>query len=124
MRKARRMTRRACSAVSLSSSVTAAPRIQAMSDRHVFNGEGGVGLGKGDVGSDRVGEEERVLEDDADRLAQLLDDELAHVDAVEPDATAHHVVEARDQAGDSGLAAPGRTHERHCLARAYEEVET
>ena len=44
---------------------------------------GRVRVGEGDVGGDGVVEEERLLEHDADRLAQLAQLHLAHVDAVE-----------------------------------------
>ena len=65
-----------------------------------------VGIGEGDVGAHRVVEQERVLEDDADRVPQVVNPEVAHVDAVDA-ATAPDVdvVEARDQPGDRRLAA-------------------
>ena len=43
----------------------------------------GVGVGEGDVGGDRVAEQERVLEHEADGPAQLEQRHVPHVDAVE-----------------------------------------
>ncbi len=84
---------------------------------------GRVGLGERDVGGDGVVEEERVLEHDADGTAQRVQGNVAHVDAVEDDASAVDVVEPRDQAGDGRLAAAGRADQRHRLARLHSKVE-
>ena len=67
-----------------------------------------VGVGEGDVGGDRVAEQERVLEHDADRPAQVAEAQVADVDAVERDRAGVDVVEAGEQPGDGGLARPGR----------------
>ena len=84
---------------------------------------GCVGFGERDVGGDRVVEQERVLEHDADGAAQRVQRHVADVDAVEHDATAVDVVEARDQAGDGRLAAAGWPDQGDRLAGSYAEVE-
>ena len=60
-----------------------------------------------DVVGDGAGEEEGVLQDDAEALAQRVEVLLADVDAVDEDAAALDVVEAHHQAGDGGLAGAG-----------------
>ena len=80
-------------------------------------------VGERDVLAHGVGEQERVLEHDADRAANVAEVEVAHVDAVEQHAALVDVVEARDQPGDRGLAARGRADERDRLARPQHEVE-
>ena len=54
-------------------------------------------IGEREVLAHGVGEQERVLEHDADRASQLVQPELAHVDAVDEHAPAVDVVEARHQ---------------------------
>ena len=78
---------------------------------------GGVGSSVGDVGPHRVGEEEALLEHDADLAAQRVQRDVAHVVPVDEDGAAVGVVEARDQHGDGRLAAPARTDDGHPLAR-------
>ena len=46
-------------------------------------GLGRVGVAEGDVGRDRVREEEALLEDGADVAAQVVQVQAAHVDAVD-----------------------------------------
>ena len=57
-------------------------------------------------------------------LPQLVDPQVADVDAVEQHAPAVDVVEARDEPRHGRLAAAGRTDERDRLAAADGEVET
>ena len=64
----------------------------------------GIGPGERDVVADGVGEEERVLEHDADLLAQRRERDVADVDVVDADRAFVHVVEARQQQPDGGLA--------------------
>ena len=49
--------------------------------------------------------------------------EVAHVHAVEGDPALLHVVEARQQADDRGLARAGGAHEGHALAGLHREVD-
>ena len=56
-------------------------------------------------------------------LAQLVDPQVADVDAVEQDPARLDVVEARDQPRHGGLAAAGRADDRDRLAAADREVE-
>ena len=71
---------------------------------------GGVGAAVGDVGPHGVGEEERLLEHHADRAAQGVEAQLAHVDGLARRADAQraalHVVEARGEQRDRRLARP------------------
>ncbi len=84
---------------------------------------GGVGAAVRDVGPHGVGEEERVLEHDADLVADGVEGGVAHVDAVDADAPLLHVVEAREQQAHGRLARAGRTDERHRLARCDAQRE-
>src|SRR5205814_7112632 len=68
-----------------------------------------------DVRRDRPGEDERVLEDDADMLANAGLAELTQVVAVQEDAALLNVVEARDEADDRGLPRPGRADDGDAL---------
>ena len=73
---------------------------------------------------DRVGEEERVLEHDADVCgAATASVHVAHVDAVDRDAPVVHVVEARQQQADRRLARTRAADERDRLARRDRERE-
>ena len=60
-----------------------------------------------DVVGDGAGEEEGVLQDDAEALAEGFEVLLADVDAVDEDAAALDVVEAHHEADDGGLACAG-----------------
>ena len=64
----------------------------------VFDG-GAIDAGgaEADIGFDGAGEEERILEDDAELAAQILQLDFADVDAVEKDLAALNVVEAEKQ---------------------------
>ena len=84
---------------------------------------GRVGPAERDVGGDRVGEEERVLEHHADAAAQRLERRVAHVDAVDRDRAGVHVVEARQQEPDGRLARTRAADERDRLARRDGEGE-
>jgi hypothetical protein len=69
-----------------------------------------------DVALDGAAEEEDVLEDDGEVLAQGLQVPLAHVHAVEQYRAALHVVEAHEEVGDGRLARAGVADERDRLA--------
>ena len=75
----------------------------------------GVGMAKGDVGCNRVREEEVLLEDHADLLAERLQWQRAHIVPVEQDATVAGVVEARDEREERGLARPRGTSDGDAL---------
>ena len=81
---------------------------------------GGVRAAVGDVGPHGVGEEERLLEHHADRAAQGVEAQLAHVDGLARRADAQraalHVVEARGEQRDRRLARARGADERHRLA--------
>ena len=57
-----------------------------------------------------------VLGDDADRVAQRLQRQVAHVDPADRHAAGVDVVDPRDQLRDGGLAGAGRTDQRDQLA--------
>lgn len=84
---------------------------------------GGVGPPVGDVGPDRVGEEEAVLRYEADGGAQRLQGQVAHVVAADADGAAGRVVEPGHQERDGGLAAAGRADDGDGLAGADGEGE-
>ena len=60
-----------------------------------------------DVFGDGAGEEERVLQHDAEVLAQRGELVLAHVDAIDEHLAALHIVEAHHERDDGGLAGAG-----------------
>ena len=70
-----------------------------------------------DVVHHRVGEQERILQHDADLRAQAGSGHIAHIDAVDRHRAARHIVEARQQIDDRGLARAGRPDDRDRLAR-------
>jgi hypothetical protein len=84
---------------------------------------GGVGPAVGDVGPDRVGEQEALLEHDADVPTQRLEGDVAHVDTVDPDRSPQHVVEAGQQQGHRRLTRSRRTDQGDHLARLDPEIE-
>ena len=65
---------------------------------------------------DRCREEMRLLEHDAERLAQLVALNVANVDAVVENAAALNVVEPVDEVGDGGLARSRSSHEGNLLS--------
>ena len=69
------------------------------------------------------GEDERVLENDADVLAQVGQAQLLDVDAVEQDAALLDVVETRHQADDRGLARARGAHDGDALPCANPEID-
>ena len=69
-----------------------------------------------DVLFDRPREQERLLEDEADLLAQVAAGVVAQLDAVDADA-ALILVETRQQVDQRRLAAAGRADQRHRLPR-------
>src|SRR5579884_1566656 len=80
-------------------------------------------IGIGDTGTEerqvvahRAAEDLYILGDDADALPERLDREVTQVDAVETDPAGGRVVEARQEAGDGGLAAPGAAQQPERLA--------
>ena len=73
---------------------------------------GRVGTAVGDVGGDRVAEQEALFEDDADPGPQRGHRRLADVDAVDLHGAALHVVEARQQQRDRRLARSGAADQR------------
>ena len=63
---------------------------------------------KADVVHHGGAEQEGILQHDADLLAQRFGGDVAHVDAVDLDRAVGHIVEARQQVDDGGLARAGR----------------
>ena len=78
---------------------------------------GRVRAAEGDVGTDGVGEQEGVLEDDADLAAQAVERHVAHVDAFEANVPGLDVVEAREQQPDRRLPRARRADNPDRLAR-------
>ena len=71
----------------------------------------------GDVGPDRVGEQEAVLHDQADRGAQRVAGHVGDVVPADADRAGLRVVEAGQQQGQGGLARAGRADHGDRLAR-------
>ncbi len=71
----------------------------------------------GDIGPDRVGEQEAVLHDQADRGAQRVAGHVGDVVPADADRAGLRVVEARQQHGQGGLAGAGRADHGDRLAR-------
>src|SRR5918997_4399727 len=88
----------------------------------------GVQLAVGDVLLDGGAEENRVLEDDPDLLAQGLELVVLYVSSIDPDGAASGFVEAKDQADEGRLAGSRSADQRHPLAgkdvegNAFEDV--
>ena len=78
---------------------------------------GRIGTSVGDVGAHGVGEEERVLEHDADLAPHGVERDVAHVDAVDADRAVLHVVEAGEEEAHRRLARARRPDQRDRLAR-------
>jgi hypothetical protein len=79
-------------------------------------------LAAGDVLGDAVAKQEALLENEADVAAQVVERQLAQVDAVQPDVTPSRVVEARDEAEQRALARAGRAEHRHARSRLQLEA--
>ena len=62
---------------------------------------------------DRAGEQQGLLEDDAELAPHVGELQVAHVVAVDPDAALLGVVEARQQADERRLARARRPDDRH-----------
>ncbi len=77
----------------------------------------------GDVLPDGPGEEEGLLLDDADLLAQVAPRILPQLHPVQEDAPAGVVVEARQQVDQGGLARAGAPQDAHHLARGCVEID-
>ena len=71
----------------------------------------------GDIGLDRVGEEERLLHHHADRRPQRLLGDVADVVPADPHRAAAHVVEAGQQQAERGLAGARRPDHGDGLTR-------
>src|SRR5712691_9462208 len=72
---------------------------------------------------DRGREQDRVLERHADVRAQRAQIKVAHVDTVEKNLAFGDVVQARQQVGERGLAAPRTPDYAHRLPRLDDQVE-
>ena len=84
---------------------------------------GRLGVPEGDVGGDRVREQEALLEDEADVAPQVVQVQPAHVDPVDQQPAGRDVVEPRDQAHEDALARAGRPEDGDALARLHVEVD-
>src|SRR5262245_1927422 len=76
----------------------------------------GFGFAVGDVLPDRRVEENRLLQNKADLLAQRPQGEVARVFSVDQEPTRKGIVEAGDEADDRGFASAGRSAGRDGLA--------
>ena len=76
-----------------------------------------------DVVSDRDREEERLVEDHADVVAQARQRDVADVAAVDPHRAIGDVVEASEQARDGALAGAGAPDDGDGLTRVQVQIE-
>ena len=86
-------------------------------------GLAGVGAAQGEVLAGAHGEQGGVLEGGGDQAAQVLDAQLAHVDAVEEHPTGRDVPQPGHQRGQDRLARAGRADQGDRLARSHVEVD-
>jgi hypothetical protein len=84
---------------------------------------GGVRAAVGDIGADRVGEQEALLERDADSPPQRVQGHRPRVVPVDQHLAELGVAEPRDQRGDRRLAAAARPDQRHPLAGGDAQAE-
>ena len=89
--------------------------------RHL--GVGGAGTAHADVGGDRVVEQQRVLADIGDGVAQAGERDFADIGAVEADGAGGGVVKARDQRQCRRFAGAGGADQRHSPAGLGDERE-
>src|SRR5215212_1069482 len=75
-----------------------------------------VQLPVGDVLPDGGAEEDRVLEDDPDLLAEGLKLVVPYVPSIDPDGASSRFVQPEDQADEGRLAGPRSADQRHPLA--------
>ncbi len=73
--------------------------------------------------ADGIGEQRGVLERDAHHAPELVDVELAQVNAVDGDGAVRDVVQPRDQLDQRALTAPRNTDQRHGFARPDLQVD-
>ena len=80
---------------------------------------GSVGLGKADIFQNGGFQQAAVLEYIGHGVHQRLLGNILHIDTADLDGTASHIPKPGDQAGHSGLAAPGGAYQSHSLACAH-----
>lgn len=76
-----------------------------------------------EVRADVPGEEDRLLRDDGQGLAELLAGETGNIHAVEEDLAGHDVGETQERQNQRALARPGSSHHGHSFARSELEVD-
>ena len=74
-------------------------------------------VARADVVGDRAGEQMHVLQHEAEEPAQIVERQIADVDAVHQDPPARHVVEAQQQVDERRLAGAGRADDADALPR-------
>ena len=83
----------------------------------------GIGFGVEQILFDRAVEQVRVLRHHSDVLAQIGQIEFADVDAVQQDPSACHIIEARNQVDDGGLARSRRPDDGNGRSRLQFEAD-
>ena len=68
-------------------------------------------------------EEERILRHEADVVAKGADRHIPDVDAVDADGSACHIIEARKQVGNGGLAGAGGPDDGDGLSGSGDEIQ-
>ena len=86
-------------------------------------GVGGVGVAPAQVLLDGAGEQDVLLQDDGDLVAQPGQVVVAHVDAADHHAPGGHVVQARDELDERRLPRAGAAHDAQGRARGDRQVD-
>ena len=94
-----------------------------LAGRRFDRGAARAGIAVGDVVRHRVVEQQRLLRDHAEPLAQVAEPHVADVDAVERDPALDRVVEPRQELHERGLAAAVGADDGHRFAGAHLEPD-
>src|SRR5262249_8651334 len=84
---------------------------------------GGAGPAIGDVVANRATEQNRVLQNEANLLAEALNCEVAHVNPIDLHPASRRIIETWDQAHQGRLASPGRACDSYMLPRLNMKVD-
>ena len=83
----------------------------------------GRGMAEGDVVGDCAAEQERFLEDHADRARRSSSGERADIHAVDEHTASGRVEKARDQVQERAFAGSRSAQNRHALTRPYMQID-
>ena len=107
----------------------AAGEFETARERHLDHGGAGVGRRGGDrrvepqVVRHVAAEQERVLQNHPEPLAEGGNRQFADIDAIQKDPALLRLIQAAEQADHGGLAGTGGTHQGHVFPRGDPEAE-